>query len=73
MDFGWIRIGGYSGVSEIMRTRLFKVVLEVEDFSESDGSLDDVEDVESAIEEVLEYLPSDLKAHVVEVSEGDDA
>jgi hypothetical protein len=56
-----------------MRTRLFKVVLEVEDFSESDGSLDDVEDVESAIEEVLEYLPSDLKAHVVEVSEGDDA
>ena len=50
-----------------MRTHIYKVVIEVEDLSESDG-----EDIEEQFEYILEYLPNDLKAHVLEVTEADD-
>lgn len=47
-----------------MKFIVYKVVLEVEDRSSSDG-----EDIELLIEEALEGLPEDLTAHVIEMEE----
>ena len=44
-----------------MMKQIYKIVLELDDLSDSDG-----EDVELAVEEALAYLPEDLVAHIVE-------
>lgn len=51
-----------------MRTRVYTVVLEIEDRSDSDG-----EDIELWIEDVLrEGLPSSLEANIIEFTENDE-
>ncbi len=50
-----------------MKYILYKVTLEVSDRSASDG-----EDIELLIEEALEALPEDLRAHVIEMEEVDE-
>lgn len=48
-----------------MTTKLFNVLVEIEDFSESDG-----EDIEMVVDDILrEHLPEDLKARILEVTD----
>lgn len=49
-------------------TRIYKIIVELEDLSECD----DAEEVELAVEEALAYLPDDLAAHVFECEPVED-